>query len=87
MTSSEALPKITDFYINGEFVPSTSEEFLPVVDPSTEKPVALVKMANQKDVDAAVRDRVVVVVVVVVVWRNPAHHMKKVHQKSERMIL
>ena len=85
MTSSEALPKITDFYINGEFVPSTSEEFLPVVDPSTEKPVALVKMANQTDVDAAVRDRVVVVVVVV--WRNPAHHMKKVHQKNERMMM
>ena len=51
-----SLPQVTDFYINGKFVPSSSDESLAVIDPSTEKPIAMVKMANQADVDAAVRD-------------------------------
>ncbi|MFC7167087.1 aldehyde dehydrogenase family protein [Halospeciosus flavus] len=40
-------------YIDGEWVPSVSDEYIPVTDPSTREEVATVPAGNEADVDAA----------------------------------
>ncbi|MEB3236755.1 MAG: CoA-acylating methylmalonate-semialdehyde dehydrogenase [Candidatus Sericytochromatia bacterium] len=42
-------------YIDGKWVPSTSTEFLDVVNPATEEVLARVPLSNAQDLDAAVR--------------------------------
>ena len=41
-------------YINGEWSPSESRAYFPVIDPSTEETIAEVPSANEKDVNRAV---------------------------------
>ncbi len=48
------MPNATKFYIDGAWVDPISSRTLEVIDPSTEKPVATVALADQADVDRAV---------------------------------
>src|SRR5271167_2472054 len=55
--SSPAKPSVKTYenYIHGEWVPSSSGETFPVVDPSTEEVIAEVAAASAAEVDKAVR--------------------------------
>ena len=50
----EISPNATKFYIDGQWVESSTGETLDVIDPSTEKPIATIAIGGQADVDAAV---------------------------------
>lgn len=43
-----------EFYINGQWVAPTTARDLPVIDPSTEEPCAVISLGDQADTDAAV---------------------------------
>lgn len=47
--------RVLENYINGEFVPASSERLLDVIDPVTERVIARVPNSNENDVDLAYR--------------------------------
>jgi len=55
--SSPAKPSVKTYlnYVNGQWVPATSDQTFPVFDPSTEEVIAHVAAASASDVDKAVK--------------------------------
>ncbi len=50
----EISPNATKFYIDGQWVESSTGDTLEVIDPATEQPIATIALGGQADVDAAV---------------------------------